>query len=135
MLSYFGTDRYNKHGISFHPIHIGTHTSFGQRCICLSGVYLDSYVTVGAETLLPHDFYVNEGGSAFGVPPVLFTSTALCRDILKESQHTAAKLLHDVDGKQKDKISLKKNSRKLSETITDSRSLMEMDQLKTTRIR
>jgi len=93
MLSYFSTDRYSKRGISFHPITIGQHSSFGQRCVCLSGVSLHSYVTVGAETTLPHDFQVNQGGTTFGSPPVLFTSNAQYKNIVRQSQHVAQLML------------------------------------------
>ena len=119
MLSYFSTDRHNKNGVSFHPIYIGEHTSFGQRCVCMSGVYVNSYVTVGAETLLPHDFYVmNVGGSTFGVPPVLFTSTALFKDILAESQHSAQELLNEID--REIKPPLNEKNKQLSLTHNDS---------------
>jgi hypothetical protein len=99
MLSYFSTDRYNKSGISFHPITIGQHSSFGQRCVCLSGVSLHSYVTVGAETILPHGFQVNQGGTTFGSPPVLFTSNAQYRNIIDQAQNTAKEMLsgHSIE--------------------------------------
>ena len=82
MLFYFSTDRYSQDDISFHPINISKHVSLGQRC----EVDIDGYVTVGVETLLPHDYSVSEGGTIFGSPPLSFTSTANFKDIITQTQ-------------------------------------------------
>ena len=86
MLSYFTTQRFTPSGISFHRIRIQNHVSFGQRCVILNGAYLGSYTTVGAETMIPQNFIVDDGGTTFGCPPVRFTSSAAFRDIIEETQ-------------------------------------------------
>ena len=50
--------------------------SFGQRCVILNG----------AETMIPQNFIVDDGGTTFGCPPVRFTSSAAFRDIIEETQ-------------------------------------------------
>lgn len=93
MLAYFSTERYSAEGVSFSPIYVGDHSSFGQRCVVLAGVNIGSEVTIGAETVLPFDFCTQEGSTAFGSPPVVFKSTALYKDIIDQSQLYAEKLL------------------------------------------
>jgi len=102
MLSYFSTEKHTSDGVSFLPISVGEHTSFGQRCVALGGVTIGSFVTVGAETILPSDFCANEGGTAFGSPPVLFTSTAQYKDIVQETQLAAKAMVED--DKNKDSV-------------------------------
>lgn len=98
MLSYFTTQRVTPNGISFHPIQINKHVSFGQRCVISNGAYLDSYTTVGAETIIPQDFMLNEGGTTFGSPPVVFTSNATYRTIINETQEETLKMIAERNG-------------------------------------
>lgn len=51
MLNYMTTERVDEEGVSFYPISIDDHVSFGQRCVALSGVYVGKSSTIGAETL------------------------------------------------------------------------------------
>ena len=75
MLSYFSTERFDERGVSFAPSVIGDNVSFGQRCVSLSGVTVGSESTIGAETFVPCDFQLGNGGTAFGSPPVSFKSS------------------------------------------------------------
>lgn len=95
MHAYFSTERHERNGIWFDEIKIGDHSSFGQRCVALGGIDVGSYVTIGAETILPFNFCAEEGSTAFGSPPVKFTSTALFKDIVEQSQSYAKELLTD----------------------------------------
>lgn len=95
MHAYFSTERHESDGIWFDEIKIGDHSSFGQRCVALGGINVGSYVTIGAETILPFNFCAEEGSTAFGSPPVKFTSTALFKDIVDQSQSYAKELLLD----------------------------------------
>ena len=53
MLNYMTTERVDEEGVSFYPISIDDHVSFGQRCVALSGGYVGKSSTIGAETFLP----------------------------------------------------------------------------------
>jgi hypothetical protein len=129
MLSYFNTDHYSDTGISFHPINIGSHSSFGQRCVCLGGVNLDSYVTVGAETILS-GMTVKEGGTVFGSPPVLFTSNSRYKDIIEESQNAAKKMLEgDTDSQPRPKNEMGCESECLDSTMHSDKISVEEQKL------
>lgn len=95
MHAYFSTERHEKNGIRFEPILISNHSSFGQRCVALGGAVVGSYVTIGAETVLPFNFCAEEGATAFGSPPIEFTSTALFKDIIDQSQSYSRGMLSD----------------------------------------
>mmetsp|Transcript_23153 Transcript_23153/g.64167 ORF Transcript_23153/g.64167 Transcript_23153/m.64167 type:complete len:2474 (+) Transcript_23153:109-7530(+) len=121
MLSYFSTDKYDARGISFDRLSIGDHVSFGQRCVAFGGARINSFVTVGAETVLSSGFTASEGSTTFGSPPVLFTSTAQYKDIIRQSQIAARTMLRnrniddssessDVDIVAKDSDSIAKES-------------------------
>lgn len=94
MLSYFTTETSTREGISFGSLKMGNHVSFGQRCVVLGGSQLRSNVTVGAETLIPTYFEVDDGGTTFGSPPVLFTSSLSHEQIIQQTQEGASQLLH-----------------------------------------
>jgi len=91
MLSYISTCRHSKDGVSFHPIRIGNDSSFGQRCVILGGSTIGDSTTAGAESLIPYDFHVNEGGTTFGCPPVVFTTSASHKDVVQQTQEEAGK--------------------------------------------
>ena len=69
MHSYMTTARVDENGVSFHQVLIGNHVSFGQRCVVLSGSRIGSGSTVGAETMIPPDFLLNDGMTTFGSEP------------------------------------------------------------------
>lgn len=75
MLNYITTERIDENGVSFWPTSVGDHVSFGQRCVAMSGCFIGASSTVGAETLIPHDFDLKGGGTTFGSPPVQFHSS------------------------------------------------------------
>ena len=75
MLSYMTTARVDGNGVSFHPIYLGDHVSFGQRCVVLSGSSIGNNSTVGAETMVPQDFELNGGETTFGSQAVKFSSS------------------------------------------------------------
>lgn len=75
MLNYITTERIDENGVSFWPTSVGAHVSFGQRCVTMSGCGIGESSTVGAETLIPHDFDLRGGGTTFGSPPVKFHSS------------------------------------------------------------
>eukprot|EP00957_Ditylum_brightwellii_P210464 15364998-Ditylum_brightwellii.AAC.1 len=92
MLSYFSTERKSSRGVSFWPINIEEKVSIGQRCVFLSGANLEQYSTVGAETVLPHDYFVYEGGTAFGSPPVFFRTSVSEEARVAQTQEAGALL-------------------------------------------
>ena len=92
MLSYFSTERVTGTGVSFNPIEIGDNVSVGQRCVFLSGADLGAQCTVGAETVIPHDYHVYRGETTFGSPPVRFKSGLSRRDSVLQTQNSAREL-------------------------------------------
>ena len=93
MLSYLTTERVDQNGVSFWPISIGDHASFGQRCVVLSGSSLGKNVTIGAETLIPHDFILTGGGTTFGSPPVQFHSSLSHKERVQQTQNASEGVL------------------------------------------
>lgn len=122
MHAYFSTERYERDGICFDQIKIGDHSSFGQRCVALGGIDVGSYVTIGAETILPFNFCAEEGSTAFGSPPVKFTSTALFKDIIEQSQSYAKKLLTDPTHNKSTRTLQYHNTKQISNDKIDSSS-------------
>lgn len=92
MLNYMTTERVDEEGVSFYPISIDDHVSFGQRCVALSGVYVGKSSTIGAETFLPHDYELLGGGTTFGSPPVQFHSSMAHEDRVQQLQTASARL-------------------------------------------
>ena len=92
MLNYITTERVDEEGVSFHPTTIGDHVSFGQRCVTLSGVSVGKSSTIGAETLLPHDYELLSSGTTFGSPPVQFHSSMTNEDRVNQLQRASLSL-------------------------------------------
>ena len=89
MLNYISTERTNEAGVSFSPTCLGDNVSFGQRCVSLSGASIGRNSTVGAETLIPLDFFLDGGGSTFGSPPVQFQSSTTHEQRVQQLQKAA----------------------------------------------
>ena len=79
-------------GYRFESVYIGESVSIGQRVVILGGSKLLAQATVGAETLIPVDCIVSEGGTTFGSPPVAFTSTLTHTEIIEQTQKGAARI-------------------------------------------
>lgn len=101
MLSYMTTARVDGNGVSFHPIYLGDHVSFGQRCVMMSGSSVGCKSTVGAETMIPQDFELNGGETTFGSQAVKFSSSMSHTErVLQTQQASQMVLAASKTGKQ-----------------------------------
>ena len=95
---HFGRDGYlstrdtTSDGVIFRQITIGDHASVGQRVVLLAGTELGDNVTVGADAVLHNDF-VDDGGTAFGSPPMFFYTSASDSTIVAQVQDVATEFL------------------------------------------
>ena len=76
----------------FRPITVGDHSSVGQRAVLLAGSEVGNNVTVGADTVLVN-CVVDDGGTAFGSPALLFYTTASDKVIVAQVQDAAKDFL------------------------------------------
>ena len=67
-------------------------TRIFQRCVALSGVSVGKSSTIGAETLLPHDYDLLSSGTTFGSPPVQFHSSMTNEDRVQQLQRASLSL-------------------------------------------
>ena len=79
-------------GVMFKPIVLGDHSSVGQRVVLLGGTQIGNNVTVGADAVL-HGDVVDDGGTAFGSPPMFFYSSASNEAIVAQVQDAAQDFL------------------------------------------
>lgn len=89
MLSYMTSARVDGNGVSFYPIMIENHVSFGQRCVLLSGSLIGSNSTVGAESMIPQDFELESGETTFGSEAVKFSSAMSHADRVRQTQRSS----------------------------------------------
>lgn len=89
MLSYMTTARVDGNGVSFHPTTILNHVSFGQRCVVLSGSWIGFNSTVGAETMIPQDFALDDGETTFGSTAVTFCSSMSHAERVRQTQQSS----------------------------------------------
>jgi len=92
MHSYMTTARVDGSGVSFHPILIQNEVSFGQRCVILSGSWIGCDSTVGAETMIPHDFILESGETTFGSESLTFFSSMSHADRVLQTQASSTTL-------------------------------------------
>ena len=94
MHSYMTTARVDETGVSFHPIIIDEHVSFGQRCVVQSGAWIGANSTVGAETMLPPDLILQDGMTTFGSDALVnsFQSTMSHSERVEQTQQASRHL-------------------------------------------
>jgi hypothetical protein len=96
LLNMMTTDRINQGGVSFRPICIDDHVSFGQRCVTLSGTRIGKNCTIGAETFIPRDFELTAGGTTFGSPPVQFHSSTSNEQRVEQTQRASITMRESI---------------------------------------
>ena len=96
LLNLMTTVRIDQGGVSFRPICIGDHVSFGQRCVTLSGTRIGKNCTIGAETFIPRDFELTAGGTTFGSPPVQFHSSTSNEQRVEQLQQASRAMRDDT---------------------------------------
>jgi [acyl-carrier-protein] S-malonyltransferase len=92
MESYFTTARTTSTGTVFEPIEMGDHVSVGQRVVMVGGTTLGDDATVGADTIVSRGFNLNSGGSTFGSPAVVFSTSASNAEVVSQTQGLAQRM-------------------------------------------
>mmetsp|Transcript_4569 Transcript_4569/g.6935 ORF Transcript_4569/g.6935 Transcript_4569/m.6935 type:complete len:221 (+) Transcript_4569:241-903(+) len=92
MHSYMTTARVDGEGVSFDPIFVLSHVSFGQRCVVLGGSWIGANATVCAETLIPQDYVLENGGTTFGRGSLTFCSTMAHTERVRQTQQSSRQI-------------------------------------------
>jgi len=94
MHSYMTTARVDGDGVSFYPIFVLNHVSFGQRCVILSGSRIGANSTVGAETMMSEDFELNNDMTTFGCESlnISFHSTMTHTERVRQTQQLSRQI-------------------------------------------